>query len=153
MMRRCALAAALLAASCGPASQTAAVTVCRGQVVRAYPHDSNAFTEGVFYLNGFLYEGTGGDRVTGEVVQRHVIPPEYFGEGIVAWKDKLLDLTWKGEKGWIYDLATFTPNGEFDYPGEGWALTTDGACIIMDDGTPELRFWNPGTLPAGPCPT
>ena len=64
----------------------------------------------------------------------------------MVWKDRLLELTWKAEKGFIYDLATFNPKGDFPYPGEGWGLTTDGKRIIMSDGTAELRFWDPETL-------
>ena len=149
------VAATACAWSCGTSPEAGGIHEYTYQVVHAYPHDPTAFTEGLFYLNGFLYEGTGIEKEsdirkvkleTGEVVQRHVIPPEYFGEGIVAWKDKLLEMTWKGEMGWIYDLATFDVKGEFHYPGEGWALTQDGKRIIMDDGTPQLRFWNPETL-------
>ena len=83
---------------------------------------------------------------TGEVLQKRDVPGQYFGEGIIVWKDRLLELTWKAEKGFIYDLATFTPKGEFPYPGEGWGLTTDGKRIIMSDGTADLRFWDPETL-------
>ena len=155
LSRALTLAVALAACSCGPAVQTEGIPEYGYKVVHEYPHDPNAFTEGLFYLHGFLYEGTGLESKsdirkvkleTGEVVQRHVIPPEYFGEGIVAWKDKLLEMTWRSELGWIYDLATFQIRGEFHYPGEGWALTTDGKRIIMDDGTPQLRFWDPETL-------
>ena len=149
------LLAACLACSCGTARQPGGIRDYTYRVVHTYPHDPGAFTEGLFYLDGFLYEGTGIERQsdirkvqleTGEIVQRHVIPPEYFGEGIVAWKNELLELTWKGEMGWIYDLATFAVRGEFHYPGEGWSLTTDGKRIIMDDGTAQLRFWDPETL-------
>jgi glutamine cyclotransferase len=153
--RTLAIAFLLTASACGPASQADGIPEYSYTVLHSYPHDPNAFTEGLFYLDGFLFEGTGGDArgdirkvklETGEVLQRHAIPPEYFGEGIVAWKEKLLELTWKGEMGWIYDLKTFEPKSEFRYPGEGWALTTDGNRIIMDDGTPQLRFWDPTTL-------
>ena len=114
-----------------------------------------AFTQGLLYKDGVLYEGTGLEEQssirkvkleTGEVLQKRDVPGQYFGEGIIVWKDRLLELTWKAEKGFIYDLATFTPKGEFPYPGEGWGLTTDGKRIIMSDGTAELRFWDPETL-------
>jgi len=107
------------------------------------------------YLNGVLYEGTGLEGhssirkvklETGEVLQKRDIPEEYFGEGIIIWKDRLMELTWKGERGFIYDLTTFAPRGQFEYPGEGWGLTLDGKRIIMSDGTPQLRFWDPETL-------
>ena len=125
------------------------------EVVHTYPHDRGAFTEGLFYLNGFLYEGTGMEREssvrkvrleTGEVLQRHDLPPQYFGEGIINWKDRLIELTYKSQVGFIYDLEGFGEKKQFEYPGEGWALTQDGKRLIMSDGTPELRFWDPETL-------
>jgi glutaminyl-peptide cyclotransferase len=155
-MRILLAALTLVACACAPSTQAGGPIPEYGyQVVHTYPHDPSAFTEGLFYLNGFLYEGTGLEGEsdirkvkleTGEVVQRKTIPPEYFGEGIIAWKDKLVEMTYKAEKGWIYDLNTFEQKGEFHYPGEGWALTTDGKRLIMDDGTPQLRFWDPETL-------
>jgi glutaminyl-peptide cyclotransferase len=125
------------------------------QVVHTYPHDTQAFTEGLFYLNGFLYESTGLERQssirkvrleTGEVVQKIEVPPQYFGEGIVNWKQHLVSLTWKSGVGFVYDLATLKVQRQFSYPGEGWALTQDGTRLIMSDGTPELRFLDPDTL-------
>ena len=125
------------------------------KVIREFPHDPSAFLQGLVYHNGFFYEGTGrhGESSlrkvrmeTGEVLQKRDVPGQYFGEGIVVWKNRLLELTWKAEKGFIYDLATFAPKGEFPYPGEGWGLTTDGRHIIMSDGTAQLRFWDPETL-------
>jgi glutaminyl-peptide cyclotransferase len=125
------------------------------KVVHAYPHDAEAFTEGLFYLDGFLYESTGLEGrsslrkvklETGEVVRKYDLPPQYFGEGIVNWKNQIVQLTYKSEIGFIYDLSTFALKGRFEYPGEGWALTQDGKHIIMSDGTPQLRFWDPETL-------
>jgi glutamine cyclotransferase len=125
------------------------------EVVHAYPHDPGAFTEGLFYLDGFLYEGTGMENEssirkvrleTGEVVQKHDLPPKYFGEGIINWKDRLIELTYKSQVGFVYDLAGFQLQKQFEYPGEGWALTQDGKRLIMSDGTAELRFWDPETL-------
>jgi glutaminyl-peptide cyclotransferase len=125
------------------------------QVVHAYPHDTHAFTEGLFYLNGFLYESTGLEREssirkvrleTGEVVQKIDVPAQYFGEGIVNWKTHLVSLTWKSGIGFVYDLATLKVQHRFSYPGEGWALTQDGKRLIMSDGTPQLRFLDPVTL-------
>ena len=114
-----------------------------------------AFTQGLLYLNGFLYEGTGIEGLssirkvrleTGEVLQKHDIPEAYFGEGIVNWKDRLIELTWKAETGFVYDLASFRLQREFRYPGEGWGMTQDGKRIIMSDGSAQLRFWDPETL-------
>jgi glutamine cyclotransferase len=154
-MRTLVFLAALAAFGCGNATQAGAVTEYTYQIVHTYPHDRTSYTQGLLYRDGVLYEGTGmydESRIrkvkleTGEVLQNHDIPGQYFGEGIIIWKDRLLELTWKSEKGFIYDLATFTVKGEFPYPGEGWGLTTDGKRIIMSDGTAELRFWDPETL-------
>ena len=125
------------------------------RIVHRYPHSTQSFTEGVFYRDGFLYESTGleghsaiqkVELKTGHIVQQREISPQYFGEGIIAWKDRLIELTWKSQIGFVYDLASFTPRGSFSYPGEGWALTEDGKRLIMSDGTPELRFLDPVTL-------
>jgi len=154
-MRILILAAALAAAACGPASVAGGIPEYGYQVVHTYRHDPTAYTQGLLYLNGFLYEGTGWESrssirkvrlETGEVLQRRDISDAYFGEGIVNWKDRLIEITWKTEVGFVYDLATFLPQREFHYQGEGWGLTQDGRRIIMSDGTPHLRFWDPETL-------
>ena len=125
------------------------------RVVHVYPHDRGAFTEGLFYLDGALYESTGLEQHssirkvelgTGRVLQQLDIAPQYFGEGIVAWRHRLIELTWKNEVGFVYDLASFTPLGRFRYAGEGWALTHDDHRLIMSDGTSQLRFLNPQSL-------
>jgi glutaminyl-peptide cyclotransferase len=124
-------------------------------VVHTYPHDRTAFTEGLFYLNGFLYEGTGlpgkssirkVKLETGQVLQKYEIPEPYFGEGIVAWKNRLIELTYTTQIGFIYDLNSFRLESTFHYSGEGWSMTQDGKRIIMDDGTSDIYFWNPETL-------
>jgi glutamine cyclotransferase len=149
------LFAAALAASVLTVAAHAAVPEYGYRVVHVYPHDRAAFTEGLFYLDGFLYESTGlegrsairKERLeTGEVLQSRSIAPQYFGEGIVAWKGRLIELTWKSQVGFLYDLATLEPFADFHYPGEGWALTQDSRRLIMSDGTPELRFLDPDTL-------
>jgi glutaminyl-peptide cyclotransferase len=154
-MRTAILAIALATCGCESRSRAGEIPVYFYEVVHTYPHDPKAFTEGLFYLNGSIYESTGlvgqssARKVkleTGEVLQTHEVPKAYFGEGIVNWKDRLLQLTWETHEGFIYDLATFAPLGGFKYPGEGWSLTQDGKRIIMSDGTPQLRFWNPDTL-------
>jgi glutaminyl-peptide cyclotransferase len=163
MLRRFVLALALalsasLAAACGPAAAppAAASTPEYGyQVVHAYPHDRQAFTEGLFYLDGFLYESTGLEGQsdirkvrleTGEVVQRRPLASTYFGEGIVNWKDRLVQLTYQTEVGFIYDLNSFKPQRSFRYQGEGWGLTQDGVHILMSDGTQFIRILDPDTL-------
>jgi glutamine cyclotransferase len=133
----------------------AATPVYGYQVVRTYPHDPNAFTQGLLLRDGFLYESTGLEGAssirkveleTGRVELERSISSRYFGEGIVDWKDRLIELTWKHQLGFIYDLDDFETRGEFSYPGEGWALTRDDHRIIMSDGTARLRFLDPETL-------
>ncbi len=154
-MRSVILAAALLTCACGPATQADGVPVYGYQIVNSYPHDPFAFTQGLFFVDGQLYESTGQysrssvrkvKLETGEVLQQRDLPNEYFGEGMVQWKDRLVQLTYTTEVGFIYDLATFTPRGQFKYEGQGWGLTQDGKRLIMSDGTPQLRFWDPETL-------
>ncbi|MBO9622147.1 MAG: glutaminyl-peptide cyclotransferase [Sphingomonas sp.] len=137
------------------AEDDAPPTVQTVEVVHTYPHDPLAFTQGLFFEDGALFEGTGEEGTsgirkvkldTGEVLAQRELPLPYFGEGIVGWKDKLYQLSWKDQKGFIYNRADFTPKGEFPYPGEGWGLTHDGKSVIMSDGTPELRFLDPETL-------
>ena len=148
-------AAALIAVLGTGAPAWAAAPVYDYEIVRTYPHDPHAFTEGLFYLNGFLYESTGLEHQssirkvkleTGEVVQKVDVPPQYFGEGIVNWKRRLVSLTWKTQVGFVYDLASLKLQRTFSYQGEGWALTQDGKRLIMSDGTPQLRFLDPDTL-------
>ena len=140
--------------ACAGASQ-AAIPIYDFEIVHTYPHDTSAFTEGLFYLNGFLYESTGLEQhssirkvriETGEVLQKIDIPPQYFGEGIVDWQGHLISLTWKSHKGFVFNLRTFALQRQFEYPGEGWALTRNDKQLIMSDGTPELRFLDPKTL-------
>ncbi len=147
-----ALAAGTLAAG---ASAEAAVALYGYQVVHTYPHDPAAFTEGLFYLNGYLYESTGLEQhssirkvrlETGEVLQQYTVPAQYFGEGIVNWGNHLIGLTWRSHVGFVYDLKSFKPLRQFHYEGEGWALTQDGVQILMSDGTSEIRVLNPQTL-------
>jgi glutaminyl-peptide cyclotransferase len=125
------------------------------KIVHTYAHDPKAFTQGLFFLDGYLYESTGlkGQSSirkvrldTGEVLQRRPLASAYFGEGIVNWKGRLIALTYTTQVGFVFDLATFEPLQQFSYPGEGWGLTHDGKRIIMSDGTAELRFWSPDTL-------
>jgi glutamine cyclotransferase len=147
--------AAIAALFCA-APASAAVPLYGYQVVHTYPHDRGAYTEGLFYLNGYLYESTGPYPrsqirkevlTTAKVVQsRDLSPSGLFGEGIVNWKDRLIQLTWQTQVGFVYDLANFKPLRKFTYPGEGWALTQNGHELIMSDGTPNIRFLDPETL-------
>ncbi|HSC25877.1 MAG TPA: glutaminyl-peptide cyclotransferase [Vicinamibacterales bacterium] len=136
-------------------SRPAAAPVHGYEIVKSYPHDPRAFTQGLVYLDGFLYEGTGlqGESTlrkvrleTGEVVQQHQLDDRYFGEGIAVWGKTIIQLTWQTEIGFVYDLPTFKPLKTFSYTGEGWGLTQDGARLIMSDGSSSLRFIDPTTL-------
>lgn len=149
-------ACALLVGSLALGDAAGAATPVYGyRIVHTYPHDKTAFTEGLFWRDGYLYESTGLEGrsfirkevlETGKVVQSRTVPSQYFGEGIVAWKDRLIELTWQSHIGFLYDLKTLTPFASFPYPGEGWALTHDGKHLIMSDGTSELRFLDPDSL-------
>ena len=125
------------------------------RVVKVYPHDRQAFTQGLQYVDGVLYEGTGqtgqsGIRKvkleTGEVMQHQPLDAKYFGEGITVWNNTIVQLTWQSEIGFVYDKATFKQTKTFTYPGEGWGLTHDGARLIMSDGSAVIRFLDPASF-------
>jgi glutamine cyclotransferase len=125
------------------------------KIVRTFPHDPTAFTQGLAYRDGFLYEGTGLKGrssirkvrlESGEVVQRFDLAPEFFGEGITLFKNEVVQLTWQSQTGFIYNAADFRLLRRFSYAGEGWGLTTNGDEIFMSDGTPEIRVLNSATL-------
>jgi glutaminyl-peptide cyclotransferase len=148
-------ACAWIFASAWPTGSPAAVPIYDVEVVHSYPHDTSAFTEGLFYLHGYLYESTGLEGhssirkvriATGQVVQKLDIPPQYFGEGIVNWQGQLISLTWQSHVGFVFDLNSFKLLKQFQYEGEGWALTRNDREIIMSDGTSQLRFLDPKTL-------
>jgi len=124
-------------------------------IARTYPHDPDAFTQGLLFHDGVLYESTGRNGYSslrkvrlesGEVLQKIDVPDTYFAEGLALAGSRLVQLTWQSQIGFVYDLATFAKLGTFDYKGEGWGLTTDGTRLIMSDGTPELRFLDAQTL-------
>lgn len=147
--------AVLLAVGAGAPAWAGAPPQYGYAVVRAYPHDPGAFTQGLLWRDGFLYESTGlhgrssvrkVTLETGVPEQERLIDSRHFGEGVVDWKDRLITLTWQDEMGFIFDLATFERIGEFSYPGEGWGLTRDETRIIMSDGASALRFLDPETL-------
>lgn len=140
-----------LAAFCGCA-QSPEYTY---RVIHTYPHDPNAFTQGLEYHDGFLYEGTGREGhsslrkvaiETGKVAQRIDLAPNYFGEGITVINGRIVQLTYRTEVGFVYDRATFRQLRTFKYRGEGWGLTNDGSTIYMSDGSAQIRFWDPQTL-------
>jgi glutamine cyclotransferase len=132
-----------------------AVPVYTYEVVNVYPHDPGAWTQGLVFEDGLLYEGTGRQehstlrRVSlerGDVLQLYSLPPEYFGEGITIWEDRIIQLTWKSRIGFVYDKESFRLLGTFRYPTEGWGITQDGSKLIMSDGTSTLHFWDPGSF-------
>ena len=150
-------AQALLLASLLPAVTLASATVPTYdfKVVRSYPHDAQAFTQGLLYRDGFLYESTGlngkssirkVDLVTGKVLQSQNIPPQYFGEGLTALGNTLVSITWQSQTGFVFDLKTFEVKNQFSYPGEGWGLASNGKELILSDGSATLRFLDPKTF-------
>lgn len=144
----CAAAAPAEIPDCGPAG------VCGYRVVERYPHDPEAFTQGLVYRAGYLYEGTGlrGESTvrrveleSGRVLEQITLAPQYFGEGITIFGDRLHQLTFTAGVGFVYDSDGFALVDRFTYPGEGWGLTHDGSHLIMSDGTAELRLLDPHT--------
>jgi glutamine cyclotransferase len=148
----CSCLAALL--SLGSIAACAEVPIATVRVIKTYPHDPNAFTQGLVILNGELYEGTGRNgesslrRValdTGELLQRRNLGALYFGEGITIMNERVYQLTWQSQLGFVYDRATFELQKTFFLPGEGWGITHDGTNLIVSDGTAQLRFLDPET--------
>ena len=129
------------------------------EVVHTFPHDPEAFTQGLLWHDGFLYESTGlnGHSTlrkvaleTGAAVQSRKVESQYFAEGLALDGDRLVQLTWQSGHAFVYDRETFEPQRGFDYLGEGWGLTTDGKRFIMSDGSAKLRFMDLSTFaPAG----
>jgi glutaminyl-peptide cyclotransferase len=125
------------------------------RVIDEYPHDPTAFTQGLVLDDGVLFESTGlhgqsslrrVELETGIVLQRHDLAPEYFGEGITTFGDRIIQLTWRSRTGFVYDRESLAPQREFSYETEGWGLTDDGTRLIMSDGTASLHFLDPFTF-------
>ncbi len=119
------------------------------RVVKSYPHDSSAFTQGLLWHNGNLIEGTGReghselrrvDLVSGNVLQRQKLPSDVFGEGVALASERLIQLSWQNGRAFVYDEKTFDKLHEWKYDGEGWGLTFDGKRLIMSDGSDKLTF-------------
>jgi glutamine cyclotransferase len=137
-----------------PTSKAAAATAPEYgyRVVKVYPHDQSAFTQGLEFRAGALYESTGQygqSKVrkvkleTGEVLQQISVSPNYFGEGITILNNKIVHLTWQSQVGFVYDQASLKTLRKFTYPGEGWGLANDGSRLYMSDGTTQIRVWDP----------
>lgn len=138
-----------------PSTPTARAGRYTYEVVNIYPHDPGAFTQGLIYQDGMLYESTGREgssslrRVrleTGEVLDRVALDDNLFGEGIALCGDQIVQLTWRSHVGFVYDRETLARVGTFTYETEGWGLTCDGTRLIMSDGTSRLYFRDPETL-------
>ena len=151
-----ALPASVAAQSSGPAASapSAAVPVYDYEVVRTFPHDPTAFTQGLVLRDGVLLESTGRApssirRVRledGVVLQKHELAPEFFGEGLTEIDGRLVTLTWTNGVGFVWNAADLSPVSRFAYAGEGWGLTHDGSRLILSDGSPNLRFLDPATF-------
>jgi len=125
------------------------------RVVHSYPHDQHAFSQGLIYVDGHLYESTGiqgqstlreEDLETGRILRMQLVSDQYFAEGLTDWKDTLIQLTWQSHVALVYDRATFRLLRTFPYKGEGWGLAHDSKSLIVSDGTATLRFFDPDTF-------
>lgn len=125
------------------------------EIVQTYPHDPAAFSQGLFFQDGFLYESTGRrgqsvlrkvDLESGSVLQEVSLPTNLFGEGIAPFGDQIYQLTWQSGLGLIYDAGSFESTGQFRYAGEGWGLTQNGRYLIMSNGSSSLYFFDPATM-------
>ncbi len=151
-------AAGLLASALTGAAAPAAAhptPIYSYQVVHAYPHDRGAFTEGLLFRDGYLYESTGQnghssirkvELQTGRVLQQRNLPDAVFGEGIVDWGDRLIGVTWHSGTGYVFKLKTFDYEKNFAYPGEGWGMTRSDKRLLLSDGTATIRLLDPQTL-------
>jgi glutamine cyclotransferase len=144
-MAICFLLTSLAAAQHAPQADTF-------KIIHTYPHDANAFTQGLIYMDGHLYESTGLsgkssirmiDLPSGRVLKQYNLAEKYFGEGLTNWGNDLIQLTWQAQLGFVYDRSTFAWKRCFSYKGEGWGLTHDDKQLILSDGTPILRFLDP----------
>ncbi len=125
------------------------------RVVHSYPHDATAFTQGLVYADGHLYESTGlnghstlrmVDLETGRVLQELAVPSQHFAEGLATWGSTLVQLTWQTHTAFVYDRFSFRQLRTLSYRGEGWGLTADGKELILSDGSAGLRFLDPTTF-------
>lgn len=125
------------------------------RVINSYPHDQQAFTQGLIYIDGHLYESTGiagrsslrmEELETGRILKFHDVPGKYFAEGLTDWGNTLIQLTWETHVAFVYDRSSFHLLRTFNYEGEGWGLTHDIKNLILSDGTATLRFFDPATF-------
>ncbi len=147
----------------GEAPSSSAIPTWGYRIVDVFPHDPQAFTQGLVYHGGHLYESTGGgaqltsrpsvpsslrkvEIETGRVLEEHTLEPRFFGEGLALLEGRLFQLTWRSRVGFVYDLDGFAPRGEFRYATEGWGLTHDGGALVMSDGSAHLSWRDPATF-------
>lgn len=138
-------------------AQTSSVDLLNWRVVREFPHDSRAFTQGLLWHDGHLLESTGLEGLSsirrvelesGKVLQRRDLPDAIFAEGLARVGNRLYQLSWQNRVGFVYDLKTFAPLGKFSYRNEGWGLTSDGRNLIQSDGSDTLIWRDPKTFAA-----
>ncbi|WP_420644858.1 glutaminyl-peptide cyclotransferase [Candidatus Leptofilum sp.] len=156
-----ALPTATAVPSCDPlttpaTNPPASVPTYSYQIINRYPHDPDAFTQGLLYVDGELYESTGikrthsslrqVDLASGEVIQFLDVGSDYFAEGLVLWQDKLIQLTWQNRVAFVYDKESFELLDTWEYETEGWGITHNGRCLIMSDGSDTLTFRDPETF-------
>jgi len=149
------LLAIVFAPGVSAVAATRAIPVESYRVIHAYPHDATAFTQGLVFVDGTLYESTGlrgqsslrmVDMASGRVLQKHDLPAKYFGEGLTDWKSQLIQLTWQSHLGFVYDTFSFRIVRTFSYPWEGWGLTHDSRHLILSDGSSVLHLLDPATF-------
>jgi glutamine cyclotransferase len=143
------------ACSCSTTYKKPDIPIFRYKVIKSYPHDRFAFTEGLAYVDGYLIEGTGlpgkstlrrVNLETGEIILINKLGDRFFGEGIAVFDNKIVQITESNNIGFVYDFNSFEQVGEFHYPTKGWGITWDGANLIMSDGTSALNFLDPETF-------
>ena len=146
---------ALLILLAAPAAAQTRPQILQPEIIATYPHDTQAFTQGLSIIDGQVLESTGqygrsslrrADLETGEILQRIALPDDIFGEGSVRLGDEIFVLSWQAQTGFIYDATSFEEVDRFTYPGQGWGLTSDGSELIMSDGTANLRFLDPQSM-------
>ena len=149
------LALALIADPAAAAAAPPPVERCGYRIVQRYPHDATSFTQGLFWHEGHLYEATGQygrsrvarlDLATGKALAQTKLPSDQFGEGITRWGDQIIGVTWQGGVGNRWSIKDLKPAGTFTYEGEGWGVTMVEGSLVLSDGTPELRFFDPATM-------
>lgn len=154
MFREYVFLAVMLMMAAWPAASAEPIPVYGYKIINIFPHDRNAFTQGLFYRQGYLYESTGRygqsslrqvELETGRVLKMRRLPHTVFAEGIVDWKDKIIGLTWRAERGFVWQLESFDEVDRFTYEGQGWGLTRSDRELFQSNGSSQLRVLDPET--------